>query len=187
MSARNVQRSVLLACLGTLTGATSVLAATGKIHLTAQQDSASSSTLDQALGSLGTTGDRTPSSPTPNPGASESTGSTPQPSSSRTTSVTKPTPTKPHGASGTFTGGSVNDGWATFKVQLTVSAGKIIDSQVIELSPYGEGSRISLVNSYLREEVLTTKSVNCSTVGGATYSCAAYADSLAAAIARAGI
>lgn len=187
MSARNIQRSVLLACLGTLTGVTSVLAATGKIDLTAQQDSAGPSSLDEALGSLTNADNSASGSPTPSPSTPDSSGSRPEPSPSRTSQLVKPTPTTPQGASGTFTGRSVDDGWATFKVQLTVSAGKITDSQVIGLSPYGEGSRISLVNSYLREEVLTTKSVNCSTVGGATYSCMAYADSLAAAISRAGI
>lgn len=191
MSARNLRRSVLLACLGTMTGATSVLAATGKIQLTAQRDDARSTSLEQALGSLGSTDTGTSSSPTasasPADALTSSTQAAKPDQSQPATVVAKPTPTKSTGRTGIFTGTSVDDGWATFQVQLTVSAGRVTDSQVVGFSPYNGGSRISLVSSYLREEVLTAKSVDCSTVGGATYSCMAYANSLAAAISRAGI
>ena len=185
MSARNGWRSVMLACLGTMTGATSVLAATGKIHLTAQQQSASSSNLDQALGSLGGGGNPSPTvatTSTPTSGGAPTPGSTPV-----VQHTVKPSPTKSKGKSGSFTGQSVDDGWASFQVQLTVASGKITDSQVVGFSPYNGGSRISMVQDYLREEVLTTKSVDCTQISGATYSCMAYADSLASAISRAGI
>jgi len=188
MSARNIGRSVIFACLGTLTGATSVLASTGKIHLTAQAQATGSSNLEQALGSLTDSNSSASATPTAQQSTPTGSGSTPTTTqSSHATHTVKATPTKPAGPSGTFVGNTADDGWANFKVQLTVSGGKVTDAQVVNFSAYNGGSRIGFVSGYLREQVLTTKSVDCSQIGGATYSCMAYADSLSSAVSRAGI
>ena len=164
MSARRVARSFMMATLGTLSGATAVLAGTGTIHLTASQEGSADSSLADALGALADQAGK--------PTASQS-----------------PAPAHTHGTTGHFTGDvSWSNPYGPVQVRINVSNGKITDSSLIQMPQDFTSQRISTQAAvYLREEVLAAQSASISWIGGASLTSPAYIESLSSAIAKAGI
>ena len=207
MSARSVGKSVVMAIVGTLSGATAVLAGTGTIHRTASPERTTDYNLADALGALGEpAGTPAPSqSPAPDAnatgtdqsgnttngadtGTAQPGAATPSPSRTRVITAT-PTPTHTHGASGHFTGEvSWSNPYGPVQVRINVSNGKITDSSLVQMPQDFTSQRISTQAAvYLREEVLAAQSASISWIGGASLTSPAYIESLSSAIAKAGI
>lgn len=114
--------------------------------------------------------------PTPSPSASASASATATPS---------PTPanTSPF-KDGTFTGQDFQTQFGDTQVKVTISGGKIIDVQAIQL-PY-DRPRSEEISQFaapqLHDEVLQAQSANIDYLSGATYTSYAYAQSVQSAL-----
>lgn len=211
MAVRSAARAVALAGVGAAAGAGMVMVGTGHgIALTASaqaaQDAATSSrspesglgelidTLNGGTGGTGGTSDSPGSTDGSmgggDSGTGSSGGSSGKPSGSPTPvhSPTDATPT-PAGVSGTFTGDvSSSNPYGPVQVRITVRDGKIVDSQLVQMPADFTSSRISTQAAvYLKQEVLAAQSASISWIGGASLTSPAYIESLASAIAQAGI
>jgi len=207
MSARRVGRSFMMATLGTLSGATAVLAGTGTIHLTASQEGSADSSLADALGALADQAGKPTASQSPAPAASDAaSGDTGNVPTSTDTGMSGPgaatasptqtpaahvssAPAHTHGTTGHFTGDvSWSNPYGPVQVRINVSNGKITDSSLIQMPQDFTSQRISTQAAvYLREEVLSAQSASISWIGGASLTSPAYIESLSSAIAKAGI
>lgn len=88
----------------------------------------------------------------------------------------------------TVTGPVENTRFGPVEVQVTVSNGRIVDVEAVELPSGGRSGAISsYVAPILRDQALTVKSASIDGVSGATYTSSAYAASLQAALDQAGI
>jgi uncharacterized protein with FMN-binding domain len=127
---------------------------------------------------------QTPSTNTQPTKGTTTTGGTPNPtaSASATTGATT-------GKSGTYTGQAVNTQYGVVQVQVKVSNGKITASTGVAL-PQND-SRSAYISQQagpmLNQEVLAVQSSQISGVSGATYTSAGYQQSLASALAQAGM
>jgi uncharacterized protein with FMN-binding domain len=93
------------------------------------------------------------------------------------------------GASGTFTGTSVQTRFGPVQVQITVANGSITEVTALQLTDEDQRS-VSISNRtapVLRQEVLTAQSANVQGVSGATYTSDAYLSSLQSALDQAGL
>ena len=91
-------------------------------------------------------------------------------------------------ADGTYTGPAVPTRFGDVQVQVTVSGGTISDVTATRLTDH-DGRSVQISNRaapVLREEVLQAQSASVSMVSGATYTSAAYLQSLQAALDEAG-
>ncbi|GAA1060323.1 FMN-binding protein [Agromyces bracchium] len=91
-------------------------------------------------------------------------------------------------ADGTYTGTSVSTRFGNVQVQVTISGGAITDVTALHLTD-SDGRSIQISNRaapMLRSEVLQAQSASVSMIGGATYTSAAYLQSLQAALDQAG-
>ncbi len=89
------------------------------------------------------------------------------------------------GATGqrTVMGPVVDTRWGPVQVEVTVSGSQLVDVAALELPSGGRSSQISrFVEPILRSEALQAQSANIDGVSGATYTSAAYAQSLQAAL-----
>jgi major membrane immunogen (membrane-anchored lipoprotein) len=91
--------------------------------------------------------------------------------------------TTPGSGTLTINGSAVDDGFGVVQVQVKISAGKIVDVSTLSQPQDGHSQRInSVALPQLRREVLNAQSANIDTVGGATVTSEAYAQSLQAAL-----
>ena len=89
---------------------------------------------------------------------------------------------------GTYDGTTVSTRFGDVQVQVTISGGAITDVTALQLTDH-DGRSVSISNRaapILRDEVLQAQSASVSFVGGATYTSAAYLQSLQAALDAAG-
>ena len=124
--------------------------------------------------------------PTPTPTKKSTPTSTPTPTVKPThTPSATPTVDSVHKYSGA---GAWASGYGIVQVQITVSGGKM--TAITPLS-WPVGGKSSMISGYaiplLEQEALKIQSSNVSTVGGATYTSAAFRSSLASAMANAGL
>jgi uncharacterized protein with FMN-binding domain len=106
-------------------------------------------------------------------------------------SVTAPTATPvPSAAAGaaTVTGPTVSTRYGPVQVRIAVSGGQVTEISALQLPSGGRSGRISQVaEPILHDEALAAQSAQIDTVSGATYTSAAYEQSLQAALDQAGI
>jgi uncharacterized protein with FMN-binding domain len=91
-------------------------------------------------------------------------------------------------ADGTYSGSTVGTRFGDVQVQVTISGGAITDVTALQLTDH-DGRSVSISNRaapILRDEVLQAQSSSVSLVSGATYTSAAYLQSLQAALDAAG-
>ena len=89
---------------------------------------------------------------------------------------------------GTYAGSAVSTRFGDVQVQVTISGGAITDVTALQLTDH-DGRSIQISNRaepVLREAVLQAQSASVSMVSGATYTSAAYLQSLQAALDEAG-
>src|SRR3954453_7711702 len=109
-----------------------------------------------------------------------------------TTAAAPPTPTATasaapgaqSSATKTYTGDAVDTRWGPVQVQITVTAGKVTDSQAV-VYPNGNGRDVE-INSYalpvLSQEAVQQQSAQIDTVSGATVTSDGYVQSLQSAL-----
>ncbi|MEI6648974.1 MAG: hypothetical protein WCO08_04955 [Actinomycetes bacterium] len=114
----------------------------------------------------------------------KATGSTPTP----VASSAAPTPTKAT-SSGSFTGSAVSTRYGTVQVQITVTNGKITAARGVQMPARDfRSQQISQqAEVYLVQETLAANSANIQGVGGASYTSQGWQQSLASAVAQAGL
>ncbi len=84
---------------------------------------------------------------------------------------------------GTFTGAAVQEPFGQVQVQITMSAGKLTDVTVLQMSTHGRSGFISQSAApILHDEAVAAQSANIDLVSGATYTSDAYAQSLQSAL-----
>lgn len=96
----------------------------------------------------------------------------------------------PAAAGGTteVTGPTVSTRFGPVQVQLEISGGRLQDVVAVQLPSGGRSGRISVyAEAILHQEALSAKSASIDAVSGATYTSRAYAQSLQAALDKAGI
>jgi uncharacterized protein with FMN-binding domain len=89
---------------------------------------------------------------------------------------------------GTYAGTTVSTRFGDVQVQVTISDGAVTDVTALQLTDHDSRS-VAISNQaepILRDEVLQAQSASVSMVGGATYTSAAYLQSLQAALDEAG-
>ena len=146
-------------------------------------------------GSTSTTGNGTDASAGMSSGSTTSGGtngasSTPSTGSTDTTDTGSTTDqaAASSAADGTYAGATVGTRFGDVQVQVTISGGAISDVTALQLTDH-DGRSVSISNRaapILRDEVLQAQSTSVSFVGGATYTSAAYLQSLQAALDAAG-
>ena len=115
------------------------------------------------------------------------TTSTATPKATSTKKATTPSTTT--GKSGTFAGSAYNNQFGTVQVQITVVNGKITAAKALQYP--NQDYRSKQINTqavpYLIQETVAANSANIQGVGGASYTSGSWKQSLASAIAKAGI
>ena len=104
------------------------------------------------------------------------------------TSATEAASATTSAADGTYTGSAVSTRWGDVQVQVTISGGTIADVTALQLTDH-DGRSIQISNRaepVLRSEVLQAQSASVAMVSGATYTSAAYLQSLQSALDQAG-
>ena len=130
------------------------------------------------------------SKPSAKPSATTApTQSAPQPSAkpSATTAPTQSAP-QPSGATdGSFTGDAISMRYGVVQVKITVQNGKITDAQAVK-APSGSNDRYTqMAVPRLRQQTIAAQSANIQGVSGASFTSYAWYQSLASAIAQAGL
>ena len=216
MATRNPARSITMAACGAATGVLAVMFGTGHgIALTASAESArgdsvfggdssssnnagadgttaaGDSTSNSGIGS-GSTTDSGTSAGDGSSSASQQSGSA-NSNDSGSGSQDSPAPTASTPSSpvinGMFTGDtSYSNPYGPCQVRITVTNGKITNSELVQMPQDFTSYRISTqAASYLKQEVLAAQSAQVSWIGGASLTSPAYIESLASAIAKAGL
>ena len=110
---------------------------------------------------------------------------TPAPAPSATPTVA---PAKPvGGVTGSFTGSVANTRYGPVQVKITVENGKIVDAQAVQ-APSGSNDRYTQkAVPRLREQTIAAQSANVQGVSGASFTSYGWYESLASAIAQAGL
>jgi uncharacterized protein with FMN-binding domain len=104
------------------------------------------------------------------------------------TSVSEAASATTSAADGTYTGSAVSTRWGDVQVQVTISGGTIAEVTALQLTDH-DGRSIQISNRaepVLRSEVLQAQSASVAMVSGATYTSAAYLQSLQSALDQAG-
>ncbi|MEY5145523.1 MAG: hypothetical protein RL745_892 [Actinomycetota bacterium] len=196
MKSPNAAKRVLLAVLGAVAGAATV---TSTVSHGVPHPVLSGGT--DVAGSTDVTGT---SDPTPAPAESSSSpGSANIPAPTVQTGTPSPsvqssTPPADTGVSGEFTGSAAQDGpWGSITVTISVKNNRIVDSSM-QANVYDRQSQFInnqmsdwntglTVPEALKRQTLKAQSAQISGVSGATYTSYAYAESLASALAQAGL
>ena len=83
---------------------------------------------------------------------------------------------------------SYSNPYGPCQVRITVTNGKITDAELVQMPQDFISYRISTqAAAYLKQEVLAAQSAQVSWIGGASLTSPAYIESLASAIAKAGL
>jgi uncharacterized protein with FMN-binding domain len=133
-----------------------------------------------------------PSSPSGSPTPTSPPGAGDQAAPSVATATPTPTPTATPGGSGLrngrYTGEDVSMRYGDVQVQVVVSGGRITDVVALQMpSDRARSAYISQVaGPMLHDEVLQAQSAQIDTLSGATYTSDAYAQSVQAALDKAG-
>jgi hypothetical protein len=86
-----------------------------------------------------------------------------------------------------FTGDEVNTRYGPVQVKIMVKNGKIVDAQTVQ-APTGSSDRYTQMSvPVLRERTLAAQSANVQAVSGASFTSYGWSQSLASAIAQAGL
>ena len=106
---------------------------------------------------------------------------------SATTAPTQSAP-QPSGATdGSFTGDAISMRYGVVQVKITVQNGKITDAQAVK-APSGSNDRYTqMAVPRLRQQTIAAQSANIQGVSGASFTSYAWYQSLASAIAQAGL
>ncbi|WP_034271437.1 FMN-binding protein [Actinospica robiniae] len=127
----------------------------------------------------------TDSAPSADPSTAPSSPASPKSSSgsSKTSSSSKKT------VSGTFTGSEVDTRYGPVQVQAVLSDSKLTNVNVLEVPDNGsyEDQIVSIALPELKSEALSAQSSNIDIVSGATFTSEGYAQSLQAALDKAGV
>ena len=136
-----------------------------------------------------TTGAGTPTASTSTSPTSSATTPATTPATSATASATPAAPPPPAAPSGTFDGSPVNTRYGTFQAEITVANGKITDIALLQDGARDGNSRS--INAYavprLTKEVLSAQSANVQAISGASYTSGGFLETVASAIATAGL
>jgi uncharacterized protein with FMN-binding domain len=98
-----------------------------------------------------------------------------------------PAPAKPVGVTGSFTGSVANTRYGPVQVKIVVKNGKIIDAQAVQ-APSGSNDRYTQkAVPRLRQQTIAAQSANVQGVSGASFTSYGWYESLASAIAQAGL
>ena len=199
MKSPNAAKRVLLAVLGAVAGAASVASTVShgvpRPVISGGTDTATglpSTQPEDSTPQPSTTAPApTSSSPSTAHSASASTAATPTPADSATSAA-------PIGVSGEFAGSAAQDGpWGSITVTITVKNNRVVDcamqanvydrqSQFINTQMTDWNSGLTVPEA-LKRQTLKAQSAQISGVSGATYTSYAYAESLASALAQAGL
>jgi uncharacterized protein with FMN-binding domain len=96
-------------------------------------------------------------------------------------------PTQPVGVNGSFTGSVANTRYGPVQVKIVVKNGKIVDAQAVQ-APSGSNDRYTQkAVPRLREQTIAAQSANVQGVSGASFTSYGWYESLASAIAQAGL
>jgi uncharacterized protein with FMN-binding domain len=96
-------------------------------------------------------------------------------------------PAQPVGMSGSFTGSVANTRYGPVQVKIVVKNGKIVDAQAVQ-APSGSNDRYTQkAVPRLREQTIAAQSANVQGVSGASFTSYGWYESLASAIAQAGL
>ena len=137
-------------------------------------------------------GAATPGTAAPQPAAAATTAaasSAPNAATAPVAAVASTTPAAPVAASGTFTGSTVSTRYGDVQVAVTVTAGKFTDVTALAF-PAADTKSAAIsaqVIPVLREATLAAQSAEVATISGATYTSDAWQESVAAALAKAGL
>ena len=113
---------------------------------------------------------------------------TPAPSAKPSTAAPTVAPAKPvGGVTGSFTGSVANTRYGPVQVKITVENGKITDAQAVQ-APSGSNDRYTQkAVPVLRQQTISIQSANVQGVSGASFTSYGWYESLASAIAKAGL
>ena len=113
---------------------------------------------------------------------------TPAPSAKPTAAAPTVSPVKPvGGVTGSFTGDPVTMRYGIVQVKITVENGKITDAQAAQ-APSGSNDRYTQkAVPVLRQQTIAIQSANVQGVSGASFTSYGWYESLASAIAKAGL
>ena len=96
-------------------------------------------------------------------------------------------PAQPVGVNGSFTGSVANTRYGPVQVKIVVKNGKIVDAQAVQ-APTGSSDRYTQMSvPVLRERTIAAQSANVQGVSGASFTSYGWYESLASAIAQAGL
>ena len=112
----------------------------------------------------------------------------PAPSAKPSTAAPTVAPAKPVGGiTGSFTGSVANTRYGPVQVKITVENGKITDAQAVQ-APSGSNDRYTQkAVPVLRQQTIAIQSANVQGVSGASFTSYGWYESLASAIAKAGL
>ena len=112
----------------------------------------------------------------------------PAPSAKPSTAAPTVAPAKPvGGVTGSFTGSVANTRYGPVQVKITVENGKITDAQAVQ-APSGSNDRYTQkAVPVLRQQTIAIQSANVQGVSGASFTSYGWYESLASAIAKAGL
>ena len=112
----------------------------------------------------------------------------PAPSAKPTAAAPTAAPAKPvGGVTGSFTGDPVTMRYGIVQVKITVENGKITDAQAVQ-APSGSNDRYTQkAVPVLRQQTIAIQSANVQGVSGASFTSYGWYESLASAIAKAGL
>ena len=125
---------------------------------------------------------------TPAPAPSATPTKSGAPSAKPTTAAPTAAPAKPvGGVTGSFTGSVANTRYGPVQVKITVENGKIVDAQAVQ-APSGSNDRYTQkAVPVLRQQTIAIQSANVQGVSGASFTSYGWYESLASAIAQAGL
>jgi uncharacterized protein with FMN-binding domain len=113
-------------------------------------------------------------------------GATPSKSGTASAAPTA-APAQPVGVNGSFTGSVANTRYGPVQVKIVVKNGKIVDAQAVQ-APSGSNDRYTQkAVPRLREQTIAAQSANVQGVSGASFTSYGWYESLASAIAQAGL
>ena len=96
-------------------------------------------------------------------------------------------PAESIGINGSFTGSVANTRYGPVQVKIMVKNGKIVDAQAVQ-APTGSSDRYTQMSvPVLRERTIAAQSANVQGVSGASFTSYGWYESLASAIAQAGL
>ena len=96
-------------------------------------------------------------------------------------------PAEPIGINGSFTGSVANTRYGPVQVKIMVKNGKIVNAQAVQ-APTGSSDRYTQMSvPVLRERTIAAQSANVQAVSGASFTSYGWYESLASAIAQAGL